>query len=89
MKTLRFSTRFQKDVKLCQKQGKNLNKLEKVLEILKSEESIPPQYKDHPLKNNWLGYRNLHIEPDWVLIYKIQNDEIILLAATGTHSHIL
>ncbi len=89
MKVLKFSTRFQKDVRLCQKQGKDLNKLEKVLEILKSDKSIPAQYKDHPLHSNWLGYRDLHIEPDWILIYKIQNNEIVLLAATGTHSHIL
>lgn len=89
MRVLKFSTRFQKDVKLCRKQGKNLSKLEKVLEILKSGESIPVQYKDHPLHNNWAGYRDLHIEPDWILVYKIQNDEIILLAATGMHAHVL
>lgn len=89
MRILRFSTRFQKDVKICQKQGRNLSKLEKVLEILKSSEPLPAKYKDHPLHNNWIGYRDLHIEPDWILVYKIQNDEIILLAATGTHTHVL
>lgn len=89
MRALRFSTRFQKDVKLCRKQGKDLNKLEKVLEILKSGESIPAQYKDHPLHNNWVGHRDLHIESDWILIYKIQDNEIVLLAATGTHTHVL
>ena len=88
MRTFNYSKRFQRDYKLCQKQGKNMNKLHEILQILETGENIPPKYNDHALKNNWLGYRDLHIEPDWILVYKIQGDEIVLLAATGTHSHI-
>lgn len=48
-----------------------MNKLKAVLQILATGESIPPRYKDHPLQSNWKGYRDLHIEPDWILIYKL------------------
>ena len=84
-----YTNRFQKDVKLCQKQNKDLNKLATVLKILISGDTIPARYKDHPLKGNWAGYRDLHIEPDWVLIYKETEPEIVLLAATGSHSKLL
>lgn len=89
MRTFNYSKQFKRDYKLCQKQGKDMNKLHNVLRILASGEPISAQYKDHALKNSWLGYRDLHIEPDWILIYKIQANEIILLAATGTHSRVL
>ena len=89
MRTFGYSKRFKHDYKLCQKQGKDMNKLHTILRILASSESIPTQCKDHALKNNWAGYLDLHIEPDWILIYKIQGDEVILLAATETHSHVL
>lgn len=89
MRTFEYSRRFKRDYKLCQKQGKDMNKLHAVLRILASSENIPTQYKDYALKSNWAGYRDLHIEPDWMLIYKIQDDKIVLLAATGTHSHVL
>ena len=89
MRTFNYSKQFKHDYKLCQQQGKDMNKLHNVLRILASGEPISAQYKDHALKNSWLGYRDLHIEPDWILIYKIQANEIILLAATGTHSHVL
>ena len=63
--------------------------MQDVLSILASEKTIPERYKDYPLKSNWKGYRDIHIEPDWLLIYKMEEDAIILLAATGTHSDIL
>lgn len=89
MRTFEYSTRFLRDYKLCKKQGKNMSKLHTVLKLLETGEPLPAQYKDHPLKHNWQGYRDLHIEPDWILIYQIKDDEIILLAATGTHTHTL
>jgi mRNA interferase YafQ len=58
------------------------------LEILQSGESIPAEYKAHPLSGNQKGFRDLHIEPDWVLIYKEIGDIIVVLAATGSHSHL-
>ncbi len=89
MRTFEYSNRFLRDYKLCKKQGKNMGKLHTILKMLETEEAIPPQYKDHPLKHNWQGYRDLHIEPDWILIYQIKDNKIVLLAATGTHTHTL
>lgn len=89
MYILKPSSRFKKDYKLCVKRGFDISKLEAVLEILASGSPIPPEYHDHPLKGNFKGYRDLHIEPDWVLIYKIQDNEVILLTATGSHSYTL
>lgn len=89
MRTFDYSKRFKRDYKLRQKQGKDMNKLHAVLRILATGEPIPAKYKDHILKNNWAGHRDLHIEPDWILIYKIQGNEVVLLAATGTHLPIL
>ena len=89
MRTFDYSTRFRRDYKLCRKQGKDMNKLKAVLQILATGEPIPPRYKDHPLQSNWKGYRDLHIEPDWILIYKIVDDTVVLLAATGTHARVL
>lgn len=90
MPKLDYTKRFRRDYKLCQKQGRDMQKLHVVLEILAGGAAIPVKYKDHALNNNWKGYRDLHIEPDWILIYQILNDgEIVLLAATGSHSHTL
>ena len=86
MSILKPSARFKKDYKLCKKRGYDMAKLQTVLAILASDSPIPPEYHDHPLKNNWLNHRDLHIEPDWLLIYKREEEAIILLAATGTHS---
>ena len=89
MRELVFTRRFQKDVQLCRRQGRNLSKLQRVFDILISGEVIPPQYRDHPLKGNWQGYWDLHIEPDWILIYKEQDEKIVLLTATRSHSNLL
>lgn len=89
MKELRFTARFKKDVNLCKKQGKDIEKLKKILNFLIKGEEIPAKYKDHPLKGNWSGYRDLHIEPDWVLIYKNVNNQVVLLVATGSHAYLL
>ena len=66
-----------------------MQKLHDILSILATGKTIPERYKDHPLKSNWKGYRDIYIEPDWILIYKIEEGAIILLAATGMHSDIL
>lgn len=89
MRTFKYSARFKRDYKLCKKRGRDMRKMRKVLSILASGEIIPERYKDHPLKSNWKGYRDIHIEPDWILIYKLEGNTIVLLAATGTHSDIL
>jgi len=81
------SNRFRKDVELCQKQGKDMNKLKTIIFILQTGIPIPSQYKDHSLKGKWLGFRDLHIEPDWVLVYRIE-DDVIFFSTTGSHAYI-
>ena len=79
------TSQFKKDIKKQLRKGKNQQKLLEAIELLLSENPLPEKNKDHPLKGNWKGRRDCHIEPDWVLIYKISKDEL-LLERTGTHS---
>ena len=79
------TSQFKKDIKKQLRKGKNQQKLLEVIELLLSENPLPKKNKDHPLKGNWKGRRDCHIEPDWVLIYKISKDEL-LLERTGTNS---
>jgi mRNA interferase YafQ len=67
------------------KRGKDLEKVKAVIDLLVDEESLPPKNRDHKLGGNWIGRRDCHIEPDWILIYKLTEDEL-LLERTGTHS---
>ncbi len=81
------TARFKREYKLIKKRGYNTELLKAVVEMLARGEPLPIQYKDHPLHSNWKGYRECHIQNDWLLIYKYKNDELILsLTATGTHS---
>ena len=82
-----FSTQFKRDLKLILKQGKDENKLKKVIELLANGEPLPQKYKDHNLTGNYADCRECHIEPDWLLIYEIIEDDLILyLTRTGSHS---
>lgn len=84
---LKKTKRFDKDVALAQKRGKNLDKLFDVIGKLATGEELEPQYKDHMLKGQYEGCRECHIEPDWLLVYEIFEDCLILvLNRTGTHS---
>lgn len=84
---VKATTRFKKSVKQMEKRGKSRAKLLEVVNTLAMGKPLPPQYRDHALTGNLIGFRDCHIENDWVLIYKIQNDVLILtLADTGTHS---
>ena len=76
---------FKKDVKRMQKRGKDLAKIKAVIDLLLAEEPLSPKNRDHQLGGNWVGRRDCHIEPDWILIYKPTGDEL-LLERTGTHS---
>jgi mRNA interferase YafQ len=78
-------TQFRRDVKLAQKRGKNVAKLREVILLLIERNPVPPRYKDHPLGGDWKHYRECHIEPDWLLIYKIDRGDLHLVR-TGTHS---
>jgi mRNA interferase YafQ len=79
------STAFKKDVKRAQKRGKDMDKLKAVLLLLLDDKPLEPRHRDHPLKGDWIGYRDLHIEPDWLLLYQINKTQLVL-ARTGTHS---
>ena len=82
-----YSTKFKKDYKKIIKRGYNIKLLENVLEILCNEQPLPPKYKDHSLSGDYQGHRECHIMPDWLLIYKINHNTLILtLTRTGTHS---
>ncbi|EFQ08869.1 type II toxin-antitoxin system YafQ family toxin, partial [Enterococcus faecalis] len=70
-------------------QGKNLEKLKEVIVLLQEQQTLPLKYKDHELTGNYIGTRECHIEPDWLLIYKIDGDKLILtLARIGSHSEL-
>ena len=87
MYELRYTSKIKRNIKLMKKRGKDLNKLTTVLELLVQGKELPPKYKDHPLSGNFVGCRECHIEPDWLLVYEIRNNElIILLLSTGSHS---
>lgn len=85
MRQPEYSGQFKKDVKLAQKRGKDMEKLKRLLALLIDGLILPAVYLDHPLKGNWQGYRDAHIEPDWLLIYKISG-ETIRFERTGRHA---
>jgi len=86
MKTPSFTNQFEKDIVLAKKRAKNINKLKVVItHLIANENPLPKKHKDHALIGNYIGRRECHIEPDWLLIYKLTEDEIIF-ERTGTHS---
>jgi mRNA interferase YafQ len=80
-----LSTSFGRDVKRAQRRGKDLKKLEAVITLLQNRQPLPERCRDHPLKGEWQHYRDCHIEPDRVLIYRIEGQQLFL-ARTGTHA---
>lgn len=81
-----YSTQFERDARL-QKRGKQMAKLKTLIELLLSVEPLPAKYKDHSLKHNWAGYRDAHVEPDWVLIYSA-TPQRVRFERTGTHEEL-
>ncbi len=81
-----YTNRMKKDAKLMRKRGKDMNKLIKVLALLAEGNPLPAQYKDHQLSGNLSDFRECHIEPDWLLMYQIY-DDILIISATATGSH--
>ena len=87
MLKIRVHNKFKKDLKLITKRGYDEEKLWSVVEQLVKGIPLPPKNRDHALTGNYVGCRECHIEPDWLLVYEIQKDELILLLIrTGTHS---
>ncbi len=82
-----WTTQFKKDYKLALKRHLNIELLDDIIRALSRGETLPEKYKDHPLSGDWIGHRECHIQPDWLLIYRVENDILVLtLARTGTHS---
>jgi mRNA interferase YafQ len=79
------TNQFERDIKLIKKRGKELNKIFKIMQLLLNQEKLPPKNRDHALTGNYTNRRECHVEPDWLLIYKLESDAIIF-ERTGTHS---
>lgn len=87
MLTIKYETGFKKDYKRIVKRGYDVSLLEEVINLLANKIPLPKKYKDHGLSGNYAGFRECHITPDWLLIYRIDDNELILyLTRTGSHS---
>ena len=85
MLTVRYSTRFRRDFKVCVKRRYDMELLQRAIDILRIPDQLPPKNRDHSLTGDYVGHRECHLSPDWLLIYK-QDGEELLLYRTGTHS---
>ncbi len=84
---IKFTTQFKKDLKLAQKQGKNLDSLFAVIDKLAHDTPLEPKHRDHNLTGNYASYRECHVEPAWLLIYKKEGEILVLLLyRLGSHS---
>lgn len=87
MYSLIATSKFKKDLKAIIKRGYDVSLLDNIIDQLLKGIELPEKNKDHTLAGNWNGYRECHITPDWLLIYKVDNDILVLtLTRTGTHS---
>jgi mRNA interferase YafQ len=87
MYSIQYTNRFKKDYKLCKKRGLNIELLLEAISILASTGILPIEYRPHPLKGTFQGFMECHIQPNWLLIWKQNDTELILLFTnTGTHA---
>ena len=87
MLTLKTTSKFRKDYKRMKSQGKDMALLEEVIDTLLQEKTLDAKYRDHPLSGKYIGFRECHILSDWLLIYAISRDQLLLtVSRTGTHS---
>ena len=86
---VQFTNQFKKDLKLATKQHKNLDKLFEIINILADGGTLDTKYRDHALTGNYKGARECHIEPDWLLVYEIYGDVLVLMIyRIGSHSEL-
>jgi len=85
MKAIFQTSQFKKDFKRIKKRGKDLSKLKEVVSAIANSEVLEERQRDHALSGNWSGSRDCHIEPDWILIYRVDED-YLFLERTGSHS---
>lgn len=84
---IKYTSQFKKDYKLAMRRGKNMNLIDDIIRKIAMGEKLPEYNKDHGLGGNWEGYRECHIQPDWLLIYHINKNVLVLtLSRTGAHS---
>lgn len=87
--TIKFTAQFKRDLKLAKKQNKNIDKLFEIIEILADGNQLPAKYRDHELTGNYKDTGECHIEPDWLLIYEISEEILVLmLNRVGSHSEL-
>ena len=84
---VQFYSQFKRDIKLAKKRHLNIDLLKAVIETLRTCEKLDEKYRYHALTGDYIGYRECHIQPDWLLVYKVvENRLLLILARTGTHS---
>lgn len=88
MLQVEYTGQFKRDLKLCKRRNKNLAALQKIMKLIESEQSLGPELKDHILSGGWVGHHELHINPDWLLIYKIVPKKIQLSLFVLAHIQI-
>ena len=87
--TVRQTAQFKRDLKKARKQGKERAAMDKAVSLLQNREPLPPKFKDHALTGDWKGYRECHVSPDWLLVYLVEDDVLVLtLTRTGSHAEI-
>ncbi|HNX77787.1 MAG TPA: type II toxin-antitoxin system YafQ family toxin [Candidatus Rifleibacterium sp.] len=82
-----FTSKFKRDYRRLNSQGKELKKLEEVMIALQNQQPLAARYRDHQLYLNWAGRRECHIEPDWLLVYKVEENTVVF-ERTGSHSDV-
>jgi mRNA interferase YafQ len=85
VKTVVTTSGYGRDARLAQRRGKQMSKLDELVQLLVRGDTLPERYRDHALSGDWVNYRECHIEGDWLLIYKVTENNLILVR-TGTHS---
>lgn len=81
------TTTFERDLRRVEKQGKDLDKMEQVVNLLQTQQTLPPRCRPHALRGNWAGHLDCHVEPDWLLLYRVTETELILVR-TGSHAEL-
>jgi mRNA interferase YafQ len=82
-----WTSQFKRDYKLAMKRNMDMSLIDDCIRRLAAREELPPQFRDHDLSGNWVGHRECHVQPDWLLVYRIEdNDLILVLSRTGSHS---
>ena len=86
MRTIHPTNAFKRDLKRMKKRGKTRDELEEIVQLLAEDEPLPVRCRPHKLSGQWSGYWECHIEPDWLLVYDLDDPEVLTLVATGTHA---